>query len=79
LMVAIFVAIPLQLSNLDLPPEHHSYLYLPVLILAFGLMIPLIIIAEKRRQMKNVVLIAAALILLALLLMIQAVSLWHWA
>ncbi|MDO6804917.1 MFS transporter, partial [Wenyingzhuangia sp. 1_MG-2023] len=45
----------------------------------FGLMIPLIIIAEKRRQMKNVVLIAAALILLALLLMIQAVSLWHWA
>ncbi len=79
LMVAIFVAIPLQLTRLDLPAEQHSYLYLPVLLLAFTLMVPLIIIAEKRRQMKNVVLIAATLILIALLLMTQAATLWQWA
>jgi MFS family permease len=78
LMVAIFVAIPLQLTQLGLAKSSHSHLYLPVLLVAFVLMIPLIIIAEKRRQMKKVVLTAAVLIIAALLLMTQASTIWHW-
>lgn len=78
LMVAIFVAIPLQLTQLGLEKSNHSHLYLPVLLLAFVLMIPLIIIAEKRRQMKKVVLTAALLIIIALVLMTQAHAVWHW-
>jgi predicted MFS family arabinose efflux permease len=78
LMVAIFVAIPGQLTVSGLTPDHHSWLYLPVLGVAFILMVPLIIIAEKKRQMKNVVLIAAIIIAIALIGMSQAHQLWHW-
>lgn len=78
LMVAIFVAIPGQLTLSGLTPDHHSWLYLPVLGVAFVLMVPLIIIAEKKRQMKNVVLIAALIIAAALIGMSQAHQLWHW-
>lgn len=78
LMVAIFVAIPLQLTGLGLEKSSHSHLYLPVLLAAFVLMVPLIIVAEKRHQMKKVVLIAAALIVVALLVMTSVSSLWGW-
>ena len=78
LMVAVFVAIPLQLTQLGFAAENHSHLYLPILIAAFVLMVPFIIIAEKRQQMKNIVLLAGGFILLALLLMTQAHAVWHW-
>jgi len=78
LMVAIFVAIPLQLTKIGFAAEDHSHLYLPVMVVAFVLMVPFIIIAEKRRQMKNIVLLAAGFILVALLLMTQATTVWHW-
>lgn len=79
LMVAIFVAIPGQLVNAGLVGEHHSWLYLPVLLVAFVLMVPLIIIAEKRRKMKSVVITGALIIATALILMSLAASVWHWA
>lgn len=78
LMVAIFVAIPGQLSASGLIAEHHSWLYLPVLVVAFILMVPLIIIAEKKRRMKGVVLTGALIIALSLFLMSGASQLWHW-
>ena len=46
-MVAIFVAIPLQLQQLGLSASQHSWVYLPVLVSAFVLMVPFIIIAEN--------------------------------
>ena len=78
LMVAIFVAIPGQLLQLGLSPSQHSWLYLPVLLIAFVLMVPFIIIAEKKRQMKSVVLTGALIIAASLMLMAVASSLWHW-
>ncbi len=78
LMVAIFVAIPGQLLNAGVVAEHHSWLYLPVLIVAFVLMVPFIIVAEKKQKMKGVVLTGALGIAAALLLMSQANSLWQW-
>lgn len=79
LMVAVFVAIPAQLLSLDLPVDQHSWLYLPVLLLAFGLMVPFIIVAEKKRKMKGIVLLGIGILILTLLLMSQAHSIWHWA
>ncbi len=78
LMVAIFVAIPLQLKQQGLAAEQHSWVYLPVLVAAFILMVPFIIVAEKRRKMKSVVLTGAGVIALTLFLMSMADSLWHW-
>ena len=78
LMVAIFVAIPSQLVNAGLEGSLHSWLYLPVLMVAFVLMVPLIIIAEKRQRMKSVVLTGALIIAVALIMMGAASSLWHW-
>lgn len=78
LMVAIFVAIPLQLQQQGLSASQHSWVYLPVLVAAFILMVPFIIIAEKRQKMKGVVLIGAGVIALSLLLMSQASDMWHW-
>lgn len=78
LMVAIFVAIPLQLKQQGLAAEQHSWVYLPVLVVAFILMVPFIIVAEKRRKMKSVVLTGAGVIALTLFLMSMANSLWHW-
>ncbi|MDF1763478.1 MAG: MFS transporter, partial [Oleibacter sp.] len=47
-MVAIFVAVPRQLIANGLSADDHSTLYLPVLLVAFVLMVPMIIVAEKR-------------------------------
>lgn len=78
LMVCIFIVIPLRLEDAGLTSTHHSYLYLPVLLVAFVLMIPLIIVAEKREKMKPIVLIASLLVASVLLLMASASSLWGW-
>lgn len=78
LMVAIFVAIPLQLVEAGLSLSQHSWLYLSVLVVSFLLMVPFIIFSEKRQKMKSVVLIAATALALGLLCMSIANTLWHW-
>lgn len=78
LMVAIFVAIPGKLIAAGLVGEHHSWLYLPVLLVAFVFMVPFIIVAEKKRKMKSVVLTGALMIAITLLLMAAAHELWQW-
>ncbi len=63
IMTAMFIALPFVLRDqLHLPSVHHSWVYLPILVVAMGLMVPMIIIAEKRKKMKPVFLIAIALI-----------------
>lgn len=79
MMVGIFLVVPNQLSALGLASaSSHSWLYLPVLIAAFILMVPFIIIAEKKRQMKSVVISGAVMIACSLLMMAMANQLWHW-
>jgi len=63
IMTAMFIALPFVLRDqLHLPSVHHSWVYLPILVVAMGLMVPMIIIAEKRKKMKPVFLAAIALI-----------------
>ncbi len=78
LMVAIFVAIPKELSTLGVAAEYRSWVYLPTLLVAFVLMVPFIIIAEKKKHMKGVVISGAGIIALSLLMMVAASELWHW-
>lgn len=79
LMVAVFIIIPKALTPLLEPYSlSASWVYLPVLLVAFVLMVPFIIIAEKKKQMKGVVLVGALVIAASLGGMLFAQQLWHW-
>jgi len=63
-LMALFVVLPLMLVNQDLMPQAEQWkLYLPVMLLAFVLMVPFIIIAEAKRKMKQVFLMAIAMLI----------------
>ncbi len=72
-LTAAFVAMPTALRDAGLDVGHHWLVYLPVMVLAMGAMVPFIIIAEKRRRLKPVVIGAIALLGLTQL----ALALWH--
>jgi MFS family permease len=68
-LTGTFVVVPLALRNAGLSVSEHWHLYLPVMVLAMGLAVPFIIIAEAKRQMKGVFVGAVAALLLAQLLL----------
>jgi len=77
IMTAMFIALPFVLRDqLDLPTLHHSWVYLPILLVAIGLMVPMVIIAEKKKKMKPVFLVAIVLIALSTILLAFAHSGW---
>ncbi len=54
-LTALFLAVPLVLRDLiGLPSGKHWMLYLPVMLLSMGFMVPFIVVAERRRRMKSV-------------------------
>jgi len=74
ILMALFVAMPFVLrDHLDIAAIDHPWVYLPVLLVALVVMVPLIIVAEKKGKMKQVFLIAIGLIALSCLLL----ALWH--
>jgi predicted MFS family arabinose efflux permease len=79
LMVSMFVAIPQQLVLAGLSLDQHAWMYLPVLLIAFVLMVPFVIVAEKKKQMKGIVIAALSIMIIALILMSQAAGVWAWA
>lgn len=55
ILTAIFVALPHALrDHVGMEVQHHWWIYLPVLVLAMGLMVPFVIVAEKKKRMKPV-------------------------
>ena len=73
MLTATFVVTPLALRDFaGLPSADHWYVYFPVLVLALGLMVPFIIIAEKKRKMKQVFVGAIAALIVAQLLLVFA-------
>ena len=79
LMVAVFIVIPKKLEPLLAPYDlSASWVYLPILLLAFLLMVPFIIVAEKRRKLKSVVMTGVIGIAISLIIMLNAHTLWHW-
>jgi MFS family permease len=66
---ALFLVVPRILEAGGLPVSAHWKIYLPVMGLAFVMMVPAIIVAEKRGKMKAVLLSAIGLILIGQLLL----------
>jgi len=69
-LMANFVVLPLVLQNqLAIPRNLHGLVYFPLLVIAFAVMLPFVIIAEKRRQIRPVFLGAIGLLLVTELLL----------
>lgn len=68
ILTANFIAVPLALKD-QLSPDHHWWIYLPVLLLSVVAMVPFIIIAERKKKMKTVFLGAIAVIVIAQMLL----------
>lgn len=49
-LTAWFVTLPLQLVDAGLAGEHHSWLYLPTLLLSFAVMIPMMIVLLRKKK-----------------------------
>ncbi len=71
-LTASFIAIPFMLLDSGLAVNDHWMLYLPVLVLAMGTIVPLILIAEKRHKLKQFFVSA-----IALLAIVQALLAWN--
>jgi len=77
IMTSMFIAMPFVLRDqLHLPTLHHSWVYLPTLLVAMGIMVPMIIIAEKRKKLKQVFVSAIALIAVSAALLAWSHSGW---
>ena len=72
ILTATFVVVPFVLrDSLGIEVEAHSWVYLPVLILSAGSMVPFIIIAEKKRKMKQIFVGAVSVLGVSMLAMSQ--------
>ena len=54
ILMSVFMQVPFLLRSNGLEVAQHWWVYLPVMLLAFGLMVPPVIIAEKKGKMKQV-------------------------
>lgn len=76
MMTSIFVAYPILLTQTGLDINDHWQIYLPVLLLSFVFMVPMIIIAAKKQIEKQMFISAIAMIIAASLTMAMSQSLW---
>jgi MFS family permease len=77
ILMSVFMQVPFVLQANGLAVAQHWQIYLPVMLIAFVLMVPPIIIAEKKAKMKQVFMLAVFLALCAqALLMFGQHSLW---
>ncbi|HXU93260.1 MAG TPA: MFS transporter [Gallionella sp.] len=77
ILMSVFMQVPFILQGDGLAVAQHWQVYLPVMLVAFVLMVPPIVIAEKKAKMKPVFMSAVALALAAqALLMFAQHSLW---
>ncbi len=61
ILMSVFMQVPFILRADGLDAQHQWQVYLPVMLIAFALMVPPIIIAEKKAKMKQVFMFAIAL------------------
>ncbi|MDD5057489.1 MAG: MFS transporter [Sideroxydans sp.] len=61
ILMSVFMQVPFILRGLGLDAQHQWQVYLPVMLVAFGLMVPPIIIAEKKAKLKPVFMLSIAL------------------
>jgi MFS family permease len=61
ILMSVFMQVPFILRADGLDAQHQWQVYLPVMLIAFALMVPPILIAEKKAKMKQVFMIAIGL------------------
>jgi MFS family permease len=77
ILMSVFMQVPFVMEKDGLGLSRHWYIYLPVMLVAFVLMVPPIVIAEKKGKMKQVFMLAIFLAMCAqVLLMFGQHSLW---
>jgi MFS family permease len=77
ILMSVFMQVPFVMEKDGLALSHHWYVYLPVMLVAFVLMVPPIIIAEKKAKMKQIFMMSIFLAMCAqALLMYAQNSLW---
>ena len=64
-LMATFVVVPGLLVQAGLGVERHWLVYLPVMVVGMGLIVPFIILAEKKRRLKAVLIGAVTTLMLA--------------
>jgi MFS family permease len=65
ILMSVFMQVPFVLEANGLKVEQHWQIYLPVMLIAFVLMVPPIVIAEKKAKMKQVFMLAVFLAMCA--------------
>ena len=76
--MAMFVVVPFAISKAStLNVNQHWFIYLPVLLLSFALMVPAIVYAEKQAKMKQVFVAAVATMLFAQVLFALSIN-YFW-
>lgn len=77
ILMSVFMQVPFIMKADGLDVAHHWYIYLPVMLIAFALMVPPIVIAEKKAKMKQIFMASIALAATAMILLMFAQhSLW---
>jgi len=77
ILMSVFMQVPFVLKRDGLDVSQHWYVYLPVMLVAFLLMVPPIIIAEKKSKMKQIFMMSVGLAAAAqALLMFAQGSVW---
>ena len=72
--VAMFLVVPRLLVQAGLPLASHWQVYLPVVLLSFFLMAPILIFGEKKQQLRTILLVAIVLLLIAEVLFTNTAS-----
>ena len=65
MMTSMFIAIPVLFSNSGFLVSDHWVAYLPILLLSFVFMVPMLIIAAKKGQEKQFFLVAIVMLIMA--------------
>ena len=63
--VALFLVVPRLLVQAGLPLASHWEIYLPVVLLSFFLMAPILIFGEKKKKLRTILFFAIVLLLIA--------------
>lgn len=65
ILMAMFIAIPVELRDAGMPAAQHWHVYLPVMIVSFVLMLPAIMTSGKGARLKRYFVVAIALVIAA--------------
>jgi MFS family permease len=77
-LTAMFVVVPLVLDDAGVEAQKHWHYYLPVMVIAFILMLPFMYVAERKRKIKLVFVGAVALLAIAEAFLSYAHTLAFW-